>query len=391
MTTKPHAARPTIWGGVPAHNPWLLHRTRFVVGDPVAYISLPNGANKPESFFILREIELERAKKSANATHVHAYSDFTPKSGLSGDRETATAQSAAECLTRKGVKEIWTDRSLPMLYTHILKAAGIEVHCDPELGVLERRSKTAQEVEYLRAAQNLTEKAVRMACEMIAQAKPDASGVLTSGGAPLTSERVKSAINVFLLEHAFSTSDSIVAGGPQGGDCHHRGAGPLRTGQPVIVDIFPMDPASHYFGDCTRTVVHGAVPPDIAEMHAAVLEAKRAAINATRIGVTGQQVHEAACAVFKNLGFGMGLPPRDTPGKPGATYAHGTGHGVGLDVHEPPLLDKGGPALVEGDCLTIEPGLYSHTLGGIRIEDMVIVRAHGVDNLNSLPEGLTWA
>ncbi|MGD9692798.1 MAG: M24 family metallopeptidase [Phycisphaerales bacterium] len=391
MTTNSADKKAYIWGGVPAHNPWLLHKTRFVVGDPVAYLSIPNGAAKPETFFILREIELDRAKKQADATHVHGYSDFTPSSGLSGDRETATAQSAAECLTRKGVKEVWTDRSLPMLFTHVLESAGVKVRCDPELGVLERRSKTPKEVEALRAAQSMTERAIKMACEMIARAKADASGILQHDGAPLTSERVKSAINIFLLENGFSTSDSIVAGGPQGGDCHERGSGPLRTGQPVIVDVFPMDPKTHYFGDCTRTVVHGIIPPEIAEMHSAVVEAKRAAINATRVGATGQQVHEAACAVFKKHAFATGLPPRNTPGKPGTTFAHGTGHGVGLDVHEPPLLAEGGPALVEGDCLTIEPGLYSHTLGGIRIEDMVIVRAHAVDNLNTLPEGLTWA
>lgn len=391
MTTAHSEGRACIWGGVPAHNLWLLHKTRFQVGDPVAYIAIPNAAGKTETFFILREIELDRAKKTANATNVHGYSDFTPKSGLSGDRETATAQAAAECLTRKGVREVWTDRSLPMLFAHVLNGAGITVHCDPELGVLERRSKTAQEVEALRAAQAMTERAVKMACEMIGKAKADSAGILQHDGAPLTSERVKTAINIFLLDQGFSTSDSIVAGGPQGGDCHERGSGPLRTGQPVIVDIFPMDPKTHYFGDCTRTVVHGVIPPEIAEMHAAVVEAKRAAIDSARVGVTGEQVHEAACAVFKKLGFATGLPPRNTPGKAGTTFAHGTGHGVGLDVHEPPLLDRAGPALVEGDCLTIEPGLYSHTLGGIRIEDMVIVRARAVDNLNTLPEGLTWA
>jgi Xaa-Pro aminopeptidase len=69
---------------------------------------------------------------------------------------------------------------------------------------------------------------------------------------------------------------------------------------------------------------------------------------------------------------------------------HGTGHGVGLDVHEPPLLDFGGPKLVVGDALTIEPGLYCKAIGGVRVEDMVIVTADGCENLNTLPEGLEW-
>ena len=69
---------------------------------------------------------------------------------------------------------------------------------------------------------------------------------------------------------------------------------------------------------------------------------------------------------------------------------HGTGHGIGLDVHEPPLLDDGGPALVVGDALTIEPGLYCRAIGGVRVEDMVIVTETGHENLNQLPEGLDW-
>jgi Xaa-Pro aminopeptidase len=71
---------------------------------------------------------------------------------------------------------------------------------------------------------------------------------------------------------------------------------------------------------------------------------------------------------------------------------HGTGHGIGLEVHEPPLLDAGvSDLLVAGDALTIEPGLYSKAIGGIRVEDMVIVTQEGCENLNQLPEGLAWA
>ena len=70
--------------------------------------------------------------------------------------------------------------------------------------------------------------------------------------------------------------------------------------------------------------------------------------------------------------------------------SHGTGHGLGLEVHEPPLLDRGGPELVVGDVLTIEPGLYALGLGGVRVEDMVVVTENGCVNLNKLPEGLDW-
>ena len=69
---------------------------------------------------------------------------------------------------------------------------------------------------------------------------------------------------------------------------------------------------------------------------------------------------------------------------------HGTGHAVGLEVHEPPLLDFGGPELLLGDCLTIEPGLYCRAIGGVRVEDMIILTEDGCQNLNSLYTGLDW-
>jgi Xaa-Pro aminopeptidase len=230
---------------------------------------------------------------------------------------------------------------------------------------------------------------MRMACETIANAEARADGVLMHHGETLTAERVRSMIDVFLLNHGYTNPPSIVAGGPEGGDCHNSGTGDLRTGEPVIIDIFPRNRQTLYNGDCTRTVVHGEVPDEISKWHAIVVEAKAAAIGAVCAGMTGEEVHAAASAVITAHGYPMGLPPDDAPD----TYCgmvHGTGHGVGLEVHEPPLLDKGGPELIAGDILTIEPGLYSKAIGGVRVEDMVVVTDIGSDNFNTLPEGLEW-
>ncbi len=381
-----NGSRATILAGAPAHAPAVYRRLGLPLHDTVVVIDVPGEA----PLLIMRDIEMDRAKAAQPKAQIHSPRDFAPKGGLSGDRETANAQAAAELLRRRGVREIWTDRSLPMLFAHMLAESGVKVRCDTEMGVIERRSKGAREVEHLRRAQKVTEQAVEMACRMIGSAKAGADGALMSGGEALTSELVRAQVNIFLLNHGMDTSDSIVAGGPQGGDCHERGSGALRTGQPVIIDVFPRDPATLYCGDCTRTVVHGRIPDVVRDMHAAVVEAKRAAIGATRVGVTGEAVHEAACAVFRARGYAIGLPTKDSP-RERISYAHGTGHGVGLEVHEPPLLAEGGPALVVGDALTIEPGLYSPAVGGVRVEDMVIVREGGCENLNSIAEGLEWA
>lgn len=390
----------TLLAGVPTSNPWLYRRVPFPVGDPVVFVEFGAGASA-ETVLILRDIEMDRAKAARIATHVHSPTEFTPSGGLSGDRETATAQATAEMLVRRGVSEVRTDRSLPMIFAHFLALRGVAVRCEPDLGVLERRSKSPREIEALRAAQKIAEQCVRWTCERIASAQAGAGGALMLEAEPLTSERVRSELNIWLLrEGAEPCSDAIIACGAQGGDCHERGSGQLFTAQPIIVDIWPRDPRSRYFGDCTRTVVHGPIDradPLLVEMHGAVAHAKREAIAATRAGATGEAVHAATTAAFRARGFAMGLPPHGATGKASATCAHGTGHGVGLDVHEPPLLAEAGPPLIAGDCVTIEPGLYSHAVGGVRIEDMLIVRApgpgpgDGAENLNSIPEGLTWA
>ena len=373
-----------VYAGIPANNNWLYHQLRFAVGDPAGLIVLPDNRR----LLILRDIEMHRAIQHARADEVYCPADFAPAGGLSGDRETATAQSIAECLVRHEVKQVVSDRTLPLLFAHELQRRGIDVTCDPQLGVVERRSKDEQEIAWLQEAQRTTEGAIAMACRSVAGAAVEGTQLMHEGQ-PLTSERVRQEIDVWLLERGFDNVPSIVAGGPQAFDCHSIGSGPLYTGQPVIIDIFPRSRSSRYHGDCTRTVVHGEVPAEVTKMHATVVQAKAAATAACRAGVTGQEVHEAAAQVIRDAGYSLGLPPDDAPAD-FCGMVHGTGHGIGLEVHEPPLLDSGGPPLVVGDAITIEPGLYHKSLGGIRSEDMVIVTEDGCQNLNELPESLTW-
>jgi Xaa-Pro aminopeptidase len=380
----------TLIAGIPGTNNTLYHAIRFAAGDPAALIVLPpvNGG-PPRRTLIIRDIEADRARRNARVDEVFIPDDFEPAGGFSGDRETATAQSVVECLRRRGVSTVRSDRTLPLYFADALRSNGVVVEYDPELGVGERRAKDAQEVQWLREAQAATEEAMAMACGTIARATARRDGVLLHEGQPLTSERMNSMIDLFLLERGYTTPGNIVAGGRIGADCHDHGHGELRTGEPVIVDIFPRSKATRYNGDCTRTVVHGSVPEVVARMHAAVVEAKKAAIAAIRAGVTGEAVHQATAKVIRARGYEMGFPPvgaADT----WCGMVHGTGHGLGLEVHEPPLLTDKGPALVVGDALTVEPGLYCKAVGGIRVEDMVIVTTDGCMNLNRLPEGLTW-
>lgn len=379
-------AHATVMAGIPQTNLALYHKIRFSVGDPCAFIETDDGMR----VLIIRDIEMERAKKHARADKVFCPADFEPEEGLDGDRETATAQALAECLARGEIASVTADRSLPLIYAYMIQSYGIELECDIDLGVAERRSKDKQELLHLRAAQSTTEEVMREICETIFASQADAQGTLIHEGAPLTSERVISMIDVaFLKRGATTPHGSIVACGPIGADCHHRGEGELKTGQPIILDMFPHIRETGYNGDCTRTIVHGDIPDEVAKMHAAVLEAKQSAEGACRAGATGEDVHLAAIGVIQEHGYNAGLPEDDAPDS-FCSMVHGTGHGIGLEVHEPPLLDMKGPELVAGDVLTIEPGLYCKAIGGIRIEDMVAVTKTGCDNFNTLPMGLQW-
>lgn len=378
-----------ILAGIPHQNAALYHRIRFSVVDVVAWVELPSEAGPPQTVLICRDIEMERARQQVRADRVACPAEFAPAGGLSGDREVATAQATAECLRRAGVRQAVADRSLPLLFAEIIRQAGIEILCDLRLGVEDRRSKDAQEWAWIQQAQQVTEQAIALACRMIATSQARSDGVLIYEDQELTSERVRAAIDHFLLDHGYENTTAIVAGGPQGADCHENGTGPLRTGEPIIIDVFPRNRQTLYHGDCTRTVVHGHCPPEVRRMHEAVCAAKQAAMSVARAGTTGEEVHRTVVEVLRNKGYlagppGSNLPP-DQP-----SMSHGTGHGLGLEVHEMPLLDWNGPELVAGDVVSIEPGLYLRSLGGVRVEDLVIISENGCRNLNTLPEGLDW-
>ena len=372
---------PTIRAGVPAIAKAVYHAIRFVAHDPAVFITIPG----QRSILIIRDVELQRAKQHAKADRVYTPKDFTPASGLSGDREIATAQASAECLRRHAVRRVAGDRSLPLVYVEMLREVGVEVVLDPELGVADRRRKDDAEVEHLRQAQRDTESVIRMACELIRHATARHNGDLEHEGELLTSERVKTLIDLHLLKLGYANGESIVAGGPIGADCHHPGAGVLRTGEPVIIDVFPQNKTTLYHGDCTRMTIHGDVPPMVSRMLTMVREAKQAAERATRAGVTGDSVHHATVNVLKAHGVHIGFPSANAPGDL-IFLPHGTGHGLGIDLKEPPLLDFNGVELVSGDAVTIEPAVYCSAIGGVRIEDLYVVRDGGCDNLGGLPE-----
>ncbi|MEM8911888.1 MAG: M24 family metallopeptidase [Planctomycetota bacterium] len=378
-----------ITAGFADRNANLFRGLSIPLGDPAAWIRIPSrGDVEARSIAIVRDLEMDRVRGVADVDVVHCPADFENHArSFSSDRETAVMQSLAACLLDHDIKVVRADRSLPLIAIVQLIEAGVDVVYDEELGVTDRRVKSDDEQDRLRHAQRVTEEVMKQVCEYIASATANADGVLHHDGQAISSESVRSIAAVEFLARGFSmTHGAIIAGPPHAGDCHHAGTGSLHTGVPIIVDLFPRDDTSRYHGDCTRTVVHGDVPDVIAEMHAAVVEAKKAAEAVLIPGRTAESVHHAARDVLIRSGY---TEHRGTiTNEP--SIQHGLGHGIGLEIHEPILLDDGGGEILPGEVFTIEPGLYGRDTGGVRVEDMLVATDAGGLNFNCLPTGLTW-
>ncbi|TWT83740.1 Xaa-Pro dipeptidase [Planctomycetes bacterium CA13] len=372
-----------ILAGFAEKNASLYRRVQVPLGDPAAWIELPD-----HTIAVVRDLEMDRVRQRSHADHVTCPGEHETPLGLSPDRETATAQATVQILRSKKIERVVADRTLPYIFAWHLQQAEIEVLYDEDFGVLDRRSKSDQEIEALAVAQAKTEEVMELMLRRIANATVDTEGRLVVDGEMLTSEILRSlAAMEFLRRGCSMTHGAIIATLPQVADCHHEGSGPLFTGHPVIVDLFPRDESSRYHGDCTRTVVHGEPSDTVKAMHAAVVEAKQAAEEKLVEGNFGSEVHVASENVLKRHGYP--LSRGSLTDKP--SIQHGTGHGIGLDVHEPILLDFGGSEMLEGEVFTIEPGLYGREVGGVRIEDMLVVTEGEPRNLNELPFGLNWA
>ncbi len=371
-----------ILAGFAVSNASLYRRLRVALGDPAAWLQIEN-----ETIALVRDLEMHRVRANSVANVVTCPAEHSPASGLSADRETATAQATAELFRSRGVTSVVADRTLPFIFAWHLNQAGIEVEYDEDLGVLDRRVKSEQEIQSLAKAQAITEEVMKMMCETIASCDANASGELFSDGQRMTSERVKSMAAIeFLRRGCTMGHGAIVATAPHVADCHHSGEGVLKTGVPVVVDLFPRDESTRYWGDCTRTVVHGEPSDVVKAMHAAVVAAKAASTAMLTTGQTAGDVHQAGEDVLVQAGYPVSRGQiTDQP-----SVQHGTGHGIGLDLHEPILLDHGGGKILCGEVFTIEPGLYGRSVGGVRIEDMLVVGDKQARNLNQLHDGLNW-
>lgn len=265
--------------------------------------------------------------------------------------------------------------NFPLFMADGLRRLGVKLDAVDSL-YPERLRKTSQEVEHIRTALVGTQAAFRRIEEVLREARVVGNEIVWNGAA-LTSERLKTEAERALLDAGMSNDEEMVIScGPHAAIPHHRGEGALRPRTTIVCDIFPRHKKSGYYADMTRTYVKGEPSEQVRKMYQAVVDAQKKGFEVIRSGVESLDVHRQVEQVFLDAGFHVG----------DRGFIHGTGHGLGLDIHELPFMNRNHDSVMElGHVVTVEPGLYYPEHGGVRIEDVVVVTTDGVENLTQYP------
>jgi Xaa-Pro aminopeptidase len=306
-------------------------------------------------------------------------------------RVDAEREVVLRALKQLGIGEAAIPGDFPVGIADRLRADGITLNVDDGLVAGRRRVKRGAELDGIRAAQRAAIAAMTRAAELLARADIGPDGNLRGeDGGPLLAEVVRGELRRACAEHgATCPADMIVASIHNGGGGHEPGSGPLPAGLPIQVDIFPRHEATACWADMTRTFVVGEPTAEhaelIGEQERLVRTALDQARDAVRPGVTGRELHEATCDLFEAAGWAT---QRTGGGDEGFQFA--LGHGVGLEVHEAPGLGfSGREPFVAGDVVAIEPGLWDKRIGGVRLEDLLLVTGNGCETLSPFPYELT--
>lgn len=360
-----------------SHDKNLLWKTRFLAGDPVIYIEA-GGRN----MLVLNDLELGRGKTEAKVDEVLSLSDIEKELKDAGLKAPAVADVIVSVFRKRGEDRVFVPSTFPFELVDQLRGRGLTLTCRKDPFYPERTTKTEEEIGFIREAVKYTEQAYAKAEQALRETEIRGNELWWKG-APLTSERLRNVVDMDLYENGLLADHTIVAGGEQGVDPHCRGFGPLRPHEPIILDVFPRHLKTGYVADMTRTWVKGKASEMVKRMDAAVKAACETAFRTIRAGVESTDVHKAVQKTIEDAGFRT----ETINGKPQGFF-HGTGHGIGLDVHESPGMGKRGSTLKAGMVVTVEPGLYYPGAGGLRIEDDVVVTADGCVNLCSYHKNL---
>jgi Xaa-Pro aminopeptidase len=377
-----------IWGDTES-SPELRHEVPVDIGDPFLYLESDG-----------RRVVLTNALEELRIASAAPELEHLLVDQLGRDELIAAGRSSIEieqemCVRAAdhvGIRDAVVPPEFPVAIADRLRAAGVELRPDDAPFAQRRRRKSAAEMAGIRRAANAALDALRAAATMLRESEIRGEELFSTNGDRLTSEAVRTVIReVCARAGAPAPADIMVKMmGPDPHIGHDPGAGPLAAHTPILIDLWPRDEASNCWADMTRTFVCGEISDAVAELHALVLTAHERSCAAVRPGITGVELYGIACDVFEAAGH-----PTARTKAAGETlregFYHGLGHGVGLQVHEAPNLGRAGlDPLIAGDVLAIEPGTTVRSLGGVRVEDLLVVTEKGAESLtDSFPYDLT--
>ncbi len=359
----------------------MLYATGFLASDPFLYFE-----TEQEKGVIVSALEFGRAQKETRP----GIKIYEPRDIFGRKADRASIAAVIQKLDQIFPKNNWTvPADFPLKLAMQLKRRKVKISPASKPLFPERANKTAPEIAAVKAALQAAENAMAKAMEIIADSKVSCDGCLVYNKKNLTSEMLKFEISMVLLKAGAYADTTIVACGSQAADPHNSGSGPIYAAQPIVIDIFPriLNPINPetppgYWGDITRTFVKGKAPGKLRKPYDAVKEARDRAKEFIKPGVSGADAFRIAAETLEKHGFKTGKINGVNQG-----FFHGLGHGVGLDIHEPPTLSLQNPQpLEQGNIVTVEPGLYYPDIGGIRLEDMVLINNDSASQLNSFPD-----
>jgi Xaa-Pro aminopeptidase len=369
--------KPTLCLHASSEDANFLYATGMHVPDPAFWFQRGH-----RSYLVASALELGRAQKEAAVTHVLDEAQWTRKVKRRLGRAPRRTEVYAAILVAKKVHEVVVPADFPVGTADELRAAGIDVGVQEPPYFPQRVVKRDDEIAAVRAAQAANERALEAALDILRAAR-SRGGWLRHGGERVTSEMLRGAIELALAREGLIAKHTIVASGEQGVDPHDSGSGPIRPNRPIIIDIFPRDTRTGYFADMTRTVVRGKASKQVREIYDVVHRGQQYAFDRLHGGCDAQAIHQGIRDLFTDAGWPTGKVDGRNQG-----FFHGTGHGVGLDIHEPPSFGDRPSTIPSGAIVTVEPGLYYPGIGGVRLEDMVLVTDDGCENLTHAPKVL---
>ncbi len=359
-----------------AHNSDTIYATSVPVPDPFFYLETTDG--KRRVFLDSREFGVFQDHTTQKDIECILLDPLLVEAAAMPQETTVVNRLMLLLLEKFGddEKTVRVPNSFPLDMADCLRENGYTL--DVALVLFPKRSiKQQWEVDAIRESLKRTHVAFQK-IEEILKVSEIVGDEVHYEGTPLTSELLKLEAEKALLEvDMLNIEGMIVSCGDHAAIPHHPGSGLIRPHQTIICDIFPRHRATNYYADMTRTYVKGEPTEQIRKQYDAVLQAQLKGIAAIKAGVSAQSIHQIGVDYFAAEGFVTEAPNG---------FVHGTGHGLGLDVHEPPRMNAQTTEVLEvGNIVTVEPGLYYTGIGGVRIEDVVVVTADSCENLTQYP------